>query len=70
MILPAPTNSANSHKAQRDNVTRFQVMGHKTLLPVDVVLNTLRFSPSLMGRYSGKFAQFQRDMLPSWRGEE
>ncbi|CDL32164.1 hypothetical protein CSB66_2952 [Enterobacter hormaechei] len=45
-------------------------MGHKTLLPVDVVLNTLRFSPSLMGRYSGKFAQFQRDMLPSWRGEE
>ncbi|PCO70282.1 hypothetical protein CS900_17810 [Enterobacter hormaechei] len=45
-------------------------MGHKTLLPVDVVLNTLRFSPSLTGRYSGKFAQFQRDMLPSWRGEE
>jgi hypothetical protein len=35
-------------------------MGHKTLLPVDVVLKTLRFSPSLTGRYSGKFAQFQR----------
>ncbi|EGK62215.1 hypothetical protein HMPREF9086_1508 [Enterobacter hormaechei ATCC 49162] len=45
-------------------------MGHKTLLPVDVMLKTLRFSPSLTGRYSGKFAQFQRDMLPSWRGEE
>jgi hypothetical protein len=45
-------------------------MGHKTLLPVDVVLKTLRFSPSLAGQYSGKFAQFQREMLPSWRGEE
>jgi hypothetical protein len=45
-------------------------MGHKTLLPVDVVLKTLRFSISLTGRYSRKFAQFQREMLPSWRGEE
>ncbi|TCB94128.1 hypothetical protein E0L20_06905 [Enterobacter wuhouensis] len=33
-------------------------MGHKTLLPVDVVLKTLRISPSLAGQYSGNLLNF------------
>jgi hypothetical protein len=33
-------------------------MGHKTLLPVDVVLKTLRFSISLTGRYSENLLNF------------
>jgi len=45
-------------------------MGHKTLLPVDVVLKTMNFSPSLPGQNSGKKTQFQWDILPYWRGEE
>ncbi|ABV13874.1 hypothetical protein HMPREF0208_00453 [Citrobacter koseri] len=45
-------------------------MGHKVLLPVDVVLKTLNFLPFPAGRYSGIFKQFQRDMLLGWRGEE
>jgi len=45
-------------------------MGHKTLLPVDVVLKTLNFSLSHAEQNSGKNVQFQREMLSSCRGQE
>jgi hypothetical protein len=45
-------------------------MGHKTLLPVDVVLKTLNFSLSVAEQNSGKNVQPQREMLPYRRGEE
>lgn len=39
-------------------------MGHKVLLPVDVVLKIINFCLS-WGQYSGIFAQFQRETLPT-----
>jgi hypothetical protein len=40
-------------------------MSHKRVLPVDVVLVTMKCSPVPLEQYDGNFSQFQRDMLPA-----
>jgi len=45
-------------------------MGHKRLMPVDVVLKVMNFPPAPAGQYGSNIMLFQRDMLPARRGEE
>jgi len=45
-------------------------MGHKRLLPVDVVMQMLKFSPYPAEHYSGNSLKMKRETLPLLHGEE
>jgi hypothetical protein len=45
-------------------------MGHKRLLPVDVVMQMLKFSPYRAEHYSSKSLKMKRETLPTLRDGE